>query len=99
MEFFYGCCGGFIGIIVSHPFDTIKTRIQSDKVKTIKDAIKMKKLYLFLFHGKYPLSHVHNGGSTTPPATNTKALHQIVPRKLLIGYTLSFVPLCILEKR
>lgn len=45
MEFFYGCCGGFIGIIVSHPFDTIKTRIQSGKVKTIKDAIQMKKLY------------------------------------------------------
>jgi hypothetical protein len=45
MEFFYGCCGGFVGIIVSHPFDTIKSRIQSGKVKTIKDAIQMKKLY------------------------------------------------------
>ena len=48
MEFFYGLCGGLVGTIVSHPFDTIKTRIQSDKVKTIKDAIKMKKLYLVL---------------------------------------------------
>lgn len=45
MEFFYGLCGGLVGTIISHPFDTIKTRIQSDKVKTIKDAIKMKKLY------------------------------------------------------
>lgn len=44
-DFVYGLCGGLVGTIVSHPFDTIKTRVQSNKVNTIKDAIMMKKLY------------------------------------------------------
>ncbi len=29
-DFIYGMIGGFTGTIVSHPFDTIKTRIQSN---------------------------------------------------------------------
>ena len=44
-DFLYGLSGGLCGVLVSHPFDTIKTRIQSNKVTTIKDAIKMKNLY------------------------------------------------------
>jgi solute carrier family 25 carnitine/acylcarnitine transporter 20/29 len=44
-EFIYGLCGGMVGTIVSHPFDTIKTRIQSNKANSIKNALLMKNLY------------------------------------------------------
>jgi solute carrier family 25 carnitine/acylcarnitine transporter 20/29 len=44
-DFIYGLFGGFTGTILSHPFDTIKTRIQTNTVSTIRDAIKMKSLY------------------------------------------------------
>ena len=44
-DFGYGLIGGVVGTIFSHPFDTIKTRIQSNKVTLIKDAYKMGKLY------------------------------------------------------
>lgn len=44
-DFVYGLCGGFIGTLTSHPFDTIKTRIQSQKVATIMDGFKMGRLY------------------------------------------------------
>ena len=44
-DFVYGLIGGLTGTIISHPFDTIKTRIQSETAINIKSAIKMKKLY------------------------------------------------------
>ena len=44
-NFLYGSIGGLTGIIFSHPFDTIKTRIQTNTANTILDAIKMKKYY------------------------------------------------------
>jgi solute carrier family 25 carnitine/acylcarnitine transporter 20/29 len=44
-DFLYGMIGGFTGTLVSHPFDTIKTRIQSNTSKNIIDAVKMKRLY------------------------------------------------------
>ena len=44
-EFIAGSLGGLVGTILSHPIDTIKTRIQSGLAKNIFDAIHMKKLY------------------------------------------------------
>lgn len=44
-NFTYGLFGGLSGTLISHPFDTIKTRIQSNKVSTISQAIKLGKLY------------------------------------------------------
>lgn len=44
-EFLYGSIGGFIGTILSHPMDTVKTRIQSGYADTIISAIKSGKLY------------------------------------------------------
>lgn len=44
-DFTYGLCGGILGTIISHPFDTIKTRIQSNKVSNIKQALQIGKLY------------------------------------------------------
>lgn len=44
-DFLYGLYGGFIGTLVSHPFDTIKTRIQSNTVTNLSQALKMGKLY------------------------------------------------------
>ncbi len=44
-DFIYGLFGGFTGTLISHPFDTIKTRIQSNTVPTIKQAVLMKRLY------------------------------------------------------
>jgi solute carrier family 25 carnitine/acylcarnitine transporter 20/29 len=44
-DFIYGMCGGTLGTFISHPFDTIKTRIQSNKVNSIMQAIKLKNLY------------------------------------------------------
>jgi hypothetical protein len=48
-DFLYGLCGGCSGVLISHPFDTIKTRIQSNTVTTIKQAIQMRNLYSGLF--------------------------------------------------
>ena len=44
-DFTYGLFGGLLGTVVSHPFDTIKTRVQSNRAHTIIQAIKIKKLY------------------------------------------------------
>jgi solute carrier family 25 carnitine/acylcarnitine transporter 20/29 len=44
-EFLYGMIGGTVGVIISHPFDTIKTRIQSKQNLTITEAIKLGSLY------------------------------------------------------
>lgn len=44
-EFISGSLGGLVGTILSHPIDTIKTRIQSGSAKNIFDAIHMKKFY------------------------------------------------------
>ena len=44
-DFTYGLFGGLSGTLISHPFDTIKTRIQSNKATTIKQAVKIGKLY------------------------------------------------------
>ena len=44
-DFLYGMCGGFVGTIISHPFDTVKTRIQSKSAPDIKSAIMMRNLY------------------------------------------------------
>lgn len=72
-DFVYGSLGGLTGILLSHPIDTIKTRIQSQKAQTIKDAVKMKKYYSGLsapligvmleksiVFGFYELSKKHN---------------------------------------
>ena len=45
-EFITGSIGGLTGTIISHPIDTIKTRIQLGTVKNIKDAIKMRNFYM-----------------------------------------------------
>ena len=45
MEFICGMIGGIVGTLVSHPPDTIKTRIQTNTASTIKDALKMGNLY------------------------------------------------------
>jgi solute carrier family 25 carnitine/acylcarnitine transporter 20/29 len=44
-DFLYGLFGGFTGTLISHPIDTIKTRIQSKTFVTITDALKAGKLY------------------------------------------------------
>jgi len=44
-DFVYGLIGGFVGTLISHPVDTIKTRIQSKTFITITGAIKAGKLY------------------------------------------------------
>jgi solute carrier family 25 carnitine/acylcarnitine transporter 20/29 len=44
-DFAYGLVGGVVGTGLSHPFDTLKTRIQSSKASSISDAFKMGKLY------------------------------------------------------
>lgn len=44
-DFTYGLLGGFCGTIISHPFDTIKTRIQSNNSKTFMEAFGKRKLY------------------------------------------------------
>lgn len=44
-DFVYGLIGGVSGTILSHPFDTIKTRIQSRKVITIRQAVNLGNLY------------------------------------------------------
>jgi solute carrier family 25 carnitine/acylcarnitine transporter 20/29 len=44
-DFTYGLFGGLSGTLISHPFDTIKTRIQTNKASTIGQAVKIGKLY------------------------------------------------------
>jgi len=36
LDFAVGCIGGFAGILVGHPFDTVKVRLQSQDQKNIK---------------------------------------------------------------
>jgi solute carrier family 25 carnitine/acylcarnitine transporter 20/29 len=43
-NFISGSIGGLMGVLISHPIDTIKTRIQLGSVN-ISSAIKMKKFY------------------------------------------------------
>ena len=50
MDYVFGCIGGFFGTVISHPIDTVKTRVQS-KDKVI-DAIKKKHLFSGI---KYPI--------------------------------------------
>jgi solute carrier family 25 carnitine/acylcarnitine transporter 20/29 len=44
-NYIYGLCGGLVGTLLSHPFDTIKTRIQTKKYTNILDAYRAGKLY------------------------------------------------------
>ena len=44
-DFIHGLIGGFVGTIISHPVDTIKTRIQTNLAINARTAIKMGKLY------------------------------------------------------
>jgi len=44
-EFGYGLFGGMMGTLLSHPFDTIKTRIQTSRAVNITQAYKFGKLY------------------------------------------------------
>ena len=44
-EFLHGTIGGMTGVLLSHPFDTIKTRLQSKKAHSIREAVLQKKLY------------------------------------------------------
>ena len=44
-DFINGSLGGLCGVILSHPIDTIKTRIQIGSSPNIKSAIKMGKFY------------------------------------------------------
>jgi hypothetical protein len=45
MEFICGMIGGIVGTLFSHPVDTVKTRIQSQKAISIIQGFKMGKLY------------------------------------------------------
>lgn len=42
-DYMCGCIGGLFGTIISHPVDTIKTRVQSDI--PLKNAVKMGKYF------------------------------------------------------
>jgi solute carrier family 25 carnitine/acylcarnitine transporter 20/29 len=44
-DFIFGIFGGLSGTLISHPFDTIKTRIQTGVSPNIKSAIRIGKLY------------------------------------------------------
>jgi hypothetical protein len=44
-NFLYGSIGGLIGTILSHPVDTIKTRLQTKTSINVKHAIKMGHLF------------------------------------------------------
>ena len=44
-EYICGLIGGVVGTFFSHPPDTIKTRLQTGSVNTLKDALKMGNLY------------------------------------------------------
>jgi solute carrier family 25 carnitine/acylcarnitine transporter 20/29 len=50
MDLVHGCIGGFVGTIISHPIDTVKTRVQSKL--SFKDAIAAKKFFSGL---KWPI--------------------------------------------
>uniref|UniRef100_A0A6C0EB98 Mitochondrial carrier protein n=1 Tax=viral metagenome TaxID=1070528 RepID=A0A6C0EB98_9ZZZZ len=43
MDFICGCVGGFVGTMISHPIDTIKTRIQT--TFTLSQALKLRQFY------------------------------------------------------
>jgi solute carrier family 25 carnitine/acylcarnitine transporter 20/29 len=44
-DFINGSIGGIVGTIISHPIDTIKTRMQSNVHNNIMSAVKAGKLY------------------------------------------------------
>lgn len=44
-DFISGSIGGLVGVIISHPIDTIKTRVQIGSVLNVKNAIKMGNFY------------------------------------------------------
>jgi solute carrier family 25 carnitine/acylcarnitine transporter 20/29 len=44
-DYIYGLCGGFVGTLLSHPIDTIKTRLQTGTSLYFKDAIIKGNLY------------------------------------------------------
>jgi len=57
-DFFSGCMGGIAGTIVGHPFETVKVRIQTQKVartaiSEFKNIIKHES-YRGLFRGVLP---------------------------------------------
>ncbi len=45
MEYVCGMIGGIVGTVLSHPPDTIKTRFQSGKANSFKQALSMGNLY------------------------------------------------------
>ena len=44
-DFISGSLGGLMGVLISHPIDTIKTRVQIGSANNIKSAIKMGNYY------------------------------------------------------
>jgi solute carrier family 25 carnitine/acylcarnitine transporter 20/29 len=44
-NFISGSIGGLVGVFISHPIDTVKTRIQIGSAANIKTALKMKNFY------------------------------------------------------
>jgi len=49
-DFISGSIGGLVGVIISHPIDTIKTRIQLNNTLNVKTAFKMGNFYSELNH-------------------------------------------------
>ena len=50
IDFFAGCAGGAAGILIGHPFDTIKVRMQINQIN-VKTALKC---------GQPKVSHARN---------------------------------------
>ena len=44
-EFINGYIGGILGVVISHPIDTCKSRVQSGLVNTFADAVRLKHFY------------------------------------------------------
>jgi hypothetical protein len=44
-DFISGSIGGLVGVLISHPIDTIKTRVQINPSLNVKNAIKMGNFY------------------------------------------------------
>jgi len=41
VDFAAGCCGGCVGVLFGHPFDTLKVRLQSDTLNTKSSPIQV----------------------------------------------------------